>query len=278
MRSYAVLGATGNTGRALVEVLLQSPEVQINVYCRSRTRFCSLVSSAAEDSRVRIFEGPLSDVSLMTDCLRGTRAAFLAVAVADNMPGCTVARDSARAVVAALREADAETPSPSEANKSPGVAESALPRLVVLSSASLEPRFSGDVPPFVHAILDTCVSHLYRDLAEAEGFLRRQRDWLSCVFVKPGGLVHDERRGHAISTTTAKTPLSYLDLAAGMVEIAESDVGQYDMKNVSVIPTADNVAFPWAGVYYAFTGLLYHFMPWSYRYLGDYRSSWNPSG
>lgn len=274
MRSYAVLGATGNTGRALVEVLLQTPEIQVNVYCRSRIKFCRLFPSGAKNSRIRIFEGPLSDACLIADCLRGTCSAFLAVAVADNMPGCTVARDSARTVVAALRTLEAEKSSP---GAKPRVPDAALPRLVVLSSASLEPRFSGDVPPFVHTILDTCVSHLYKDLAEAELFLRSQHEWLSCIFVKPGGLVHDERRGHAVSTTTAKTPLSYLDLAAGMVEIAESEVGQYDMKNVSVVPTAEQVAFPWAGVYYAFTGLLYHFIPWSYRFFGDYRSSWKMS-
>lgn len=263
MPRYAVLGATGNTGRAIVEVLLaQSPENHVHVYCRSKEKLLRLIPAAAT-SQVRIFEGALSDVTLITECLRGSNAAFLAVAIADNMPGCTVSRDAAHTVVDALRSLSAQEDQ-----------QAKIPRLVVLSSASLEPSFSDDVPPLIHRVLDTCVSHLYKDLAEAEAYLRAESGWVSSVFVKPGGLVHDRQRGHEISTTTAKTPLSYLDLAAGMIEVADSDAGQYDMKNVSVIGTADGVAFPWAGVYYALTGLLYHFFPWTYYYLGDYRHSW----
>jgi oxidoreductase AflX len=258
MPSYAVLGATGNTGQALIQVLLQSPSNHVHAYCRSASKLLRVCPSVSSNKHVRTFEGSLDDVSLLADCIRGTSAVFLAVAIVDNMPGCTVAMDTARVVVEALKQLRAEESS------------AKIPKLIVLSSASLEDSFCGDVPAFVHTVLSTAVSNLYKDLAEAERFLRGEQSWISATFVKPGGLVHDRQGGHEISMVTAKTPLSFLDLAAGMVEVAESDNGQYDMKNVSVLATAKDVVFPWDGIYFAFTGLLYHFMPWTYRYLGEY--------
>ncbi|KAL2131432.1 hypothetical protein VTI74DRAFT_5122 [Chaetomium olivicolor] len=228
MPSYAVLGATGNTGRALLQVLLQSPVNQVNAYCRSKDKLHRVCPEAAKNDRVRIFEGRLDDVSLLADCIRGTRAVFLAVAVVDNMPGCTVARDTASVVVAALEQI--------RARDGPGTQ---LPKLIQLSSASLEKSFCGDVPAPVHWVLSTAVSHLYKDLAEAETFLRAQESWLTSVFVKPGALVHDRQSGHEVSTTKAKTPLSFLDLAAGMLEVADDDKGLYDMRNVSVLSTSE---------------------------------------
>ena len=261
MPSYAVLGATGNTGRALLQVLLQSPDSYIHAYCRSKSKLLRLCPATADNKQVRAFEGSLEDVSLIADCIGGTRAVFLAVAIIDNMPGCTIARDTARVVIAALEKLKSES--------GPRVKP---PKLIVLSSASLEDSFCGDVPAFVHTVLSTAVSNLYKDLVEAERFLRAEQSWISTTFIKPGGLVHDQQKGHQISTETAKTPLSFLDLAAGMVEVADSDHGQYDMKNASVLAIANDVVFPWNGIYFVLTGLLYHFLPWTYRYLGEYKS------
>ena len=258
MPSYAVLGASGGIGCSLLRVLLQSPDNEVNAYCRSRAKLRRVYPEAANSDRVHIFEGRLDDVSLLVDCIRSTQAVFLAVSVRDNMPGCTLARDTASVTVAALDRIRAN-----------GDIGTRLPRVIMLSSASLEEAFCGDVPAFVHWLLDRAVSHLYKDLAKAEALLRMQDDWLCSVFVKPGGLVHDRQGGHEVSTTTAKTPLSFLDLAAGMVEVADDDMGQYDMKSVSVLPTADKVAFPWDCVYFTLTGLLFHYFPWTYRYVGE---------
>lgn len=259
MPRYAVLGATGNTGRALIQVLLQSPSNQVNAFCRSKPKLLQVSPCSVDNKQVSIFEGSLDNEPLLAECMRGTNAVFLAVAVIDNMPGCTIAQDTAKAVLIALDHLKSEP----ETIK--------MPRLIVLSTASLEDSFCSDVPAGVHTVLNTAVSYLYADLAAAEKLLRAQQSWITTVFVKPGGLVNDKQKGHCVSTVTAKTPLSFLDLAAGMVEIAEADSCQYDMKNVSVVPLADDVLFPWDGVYFVFTGLLYHFMPWTYRYLGEYR-------
>lgn len=256
MPSYAILGSTGNTGQAILEVLLQSPQNEVHAYCRSKAKLARTCPASAENKRVSVFEGQLDDVELVANCIRGTRAVFLAVAIIDNMPGCTIAQETAQHVVAAMERLRAE--------------KASLPKLIVLSSASLDESMSADTPPVVHSVLSTAVSYLYDDLEKAEIYLRARGDWISTIFMKPGGLVKDKQGGHRLSLHNAKTPLSFLDLAAGMIEVADSQDNQYDMKNVSVLPTASHVAFPWEGVYFVFTGLCYHFMPWTYRFMGEY--------
>jgi hypothetical protein len=256
MPSYAVLGATGNTGLCLVQILLHSRQKkQINAYCRSSEKLFRLCPEAANNPNVKVFEGTLDDQTLLTNCLRGTRAAFLAVAQSDNVPYTTVARDTAKSAIAALRVLRDE--------------RSPLPKLVVLSSGSLEPKFSDDVPKWVHSMLWLAASHVYHDLQVAEAMLRDEQTWISdTTWIKPGALSHDTQKGHALSQDSAKSPVSWLDLAAGMVEVANEDTQMYAMANVAVNPTAKDVAFPWYAPIALFRGLLFHFLPWTYKYLG----------
>ena len=104
MSPYAILGSTGNTGQALLKVLLQSPDNQIRAYCRSKQKILKLSPGIADDKQVQIYEGELEDVELLASCISGTRAVFLVVAVNENIPGCSVACDTAHAVVAALEQ------------------------------------------------------------------------------------------------------------------------------------------------------------------------------
>lgn len=87
MPTYAILGATGNTGQALIKILLESPDKKIHAYCRSKQKLYRLTPEIAEEKKVSVFEGGLDDEDVIADCIRGTRAVFLAVAVPDNMPG-----------------------------------------------------------------------------------------------------------------------------------------------------------------------------------------------
>jgi hypothetical protein len=255
MPSYAVLGATGNTGLALIKVLLQSPDKEINAYCRSGSKLLNLCPQLRDRKTAKVFEGPLDSAHILVDCLRGTRAAFLAVAQSENLPNCTIAQDAARSVIAALRVLQGEN--------------APLPKLIILSSASLEPKFCNDVPAWVHTMLYYAASHVYKDLELAETLLRNERSWITgTTWVKPGGLSHDTQKGHVVSKDHAVTPLSYLDLAAGMLEVADDGSGTYAMSNVAVNPTAKDVAFPWNAPMALVRGLLFHFCPWTFRWVG----------
>jgi putative NADH-flavin reductase len=255
MPSYAVLGATGNTGQSLLNVLSQSPDNEIHAYVRSKSKMLRLSPELSAAQNVRIFEGDLDDVSLISECISGTTAVFMAVAVSDNVPGCTIAQDTAHVVVAAMEKLRSRDP------------DVKLPRIIVLSSASLDDYLCRDLPHFVHWMLFTCCSNVYADLIKAEQYLRSQESWITSTFIKPGGLVHDDQKGHMLSTETQQTFLSFLDLAAGMVEVADTEGDKWDMKNVSVLPTAKDVKFEWMAPINLVKGLLCHFFSSAYLFL-----------
>ncbi|KAL4867593.1 hypothetical protein BDV12DRAFT_198014 [Aspergillus spectabilis] len=259
--TYAVLGSTGNCGRALIQNLLHKPGVRIHAYCRNRSKLLRLLPDLKPGGRVEIFEGSIEDVELLTSCLRDCRAVFLVVSTNDNIPGCRVAQDTAAAVVASLRNLK-QSSGESEGNDS-----RRLPKLILLSSATIDDHFSRHVPYLLRTILLRSASHVYNDLIETEKLLRAQDDWLTTIFIKPGALSVDIQRGHALSLTDEESPLSYLDLAAAMIEAADDENGSYDMRNVSVVNANGKAKFPTGTPMCIFIGLLRHFFPFLHPYL-----------
>lgn len=107
MPTYAMLGATGNTGLNILRVLTKTQSyaqdpVHIHAYARSKSKLLSSHPDAASDDRVSIFAGVLEDLDLLASCLKGANAIFLAVAVSDNIPGCQIAQNTASLVIEAL--------------------------------------------------------------------------------------------------------------------------------------------------------------------------------
>ncbi|KAH7399857.1 hypothetical protein BKA64DRAFT_599304, partial [Cadophora sp. MPI-SDFR-AT-0126] len=259
MPTYAVFGATGSVGQSLLDVILQSPQNDIHAYCRSSEKLKNLSPSIASNKQVEIFEGSLQDASLLVSCLQGSDAAFLAVAEVKNRPGCSISQKTAHAVVSAL----------SLLKKENGDQE--LPKLIVLSSASLDHSLMSSTSRFILNILYRANSYIYDDLRDAENFLlsKENESLVTATFVRPGALSHDTQKGHYLSTEKADMPLSFLDLAAGMLEIAVDESGKFNGKGVAVCPRAKDVSFPWTAPFFLLTGLIFHFMPWSFRFLGD---------
>ncbi|OBW66067.1 MAG: Rhomboid-like protein [Aureobasidium pullulans] len=205
MPTYAVLGATGNTGQSLLQILTQDPSNTVHAYCRSKSKLERLQPNITNNPNVKVYEGSLTDTEVIRDCIKNTHAVFLAVAVSGNVPGNTIAQDTARVVVAALKQIH-ETD-----------ASSKLPRLVVLSAVPTEPAFSKDMPALALTILFRAESNIYNDLIAAEKQLRKEQDWLSVTFVKPGALSIDSQKGHALTMEGPKGVVSFLDLAAAKV-------------------------------------------------------------
>lgn len=253
-QTYAVLGSTGNCGTALIENLLQKPDAQIHAYCRSRSKFQRLFPDIKDGGRVTIFEGGIQDIELLSSCVRGCRAVFLVLSTNDNIPGCSLAQDTASAVIQALKGAKGQQ---------------AMPKLVLLSSATVDDHFSRHVPSLLRFILLRSASHVYADVVEAEKRLRAQQDWLTTIYIKPGALSVDIQRGHALSLTDEDSPISYLDLAAGMVEAVDDEQGQFDFRNVSVVNTNGKAKFPTGTPMCILMGLLRHFFPFLHPYLPD---------
>ena len=257
MATYAVLGGTGGVGGSILTILLQDPQRQIRAYVRSKPKLLRMRPELDSMPNVSIYEGNLDNIEEFTKCVTGTRVVFLSAGPPENIPGCDVAQQQARTTVEALTQLRKQD------------MHAKLPRVVVLSAAPVEQSWMRKaVPRVVGALLYTCLSNVYGDLEKAEVFLRSY-DWIEQVYVKPGGLVHDKQRGHVVTTEWKETFLSYLDCAAGMVEVADADDGRWNMQNLTVLPatpgTKFNILAPWVLV----KGLLWHFLPGLYPYLSN---------
>ncbi|KAI0469983.1 putative NAD-dependent epimerase/dehydratase [Xylariaceae sp. FL0804] len=264
-RIYAVLGSTGNCGLALINNLLARPEARIRAYCRNRAKLARLLPAAERNARVDVVEGSIQDADLLRKLLRGCDVVFLVVSTNDNVPGCRAAQDATAGVIRALRREDGVGDDDGDGDGGGDGAK--MPRIVLLSSATIDEHLSRHAPWLLRQVLLRSASNVYEDLRVAERLLRAEADWLTSVFIKPGALSIDAQRGHALSLDEEESPISYLDLAAGMIEAADDGAARYDMQNVGVINTGGKAKFPSGTPLCIFMGLVSHFLPFLFPYL-----------
>lgn len=87
------------------------------------------------------------------------------------------------------------------------------------------------------------------------------------TFMMPGGLTHDIQQGHELSTERQQTFISFLDLAAGMIEVADSG-GEWEGKHVSVILSKGRKAkFEWGVPVMLEKRVICYYCPWLYGWL-----------
>ena len=258
MATYAILGSTGNCGSSLVQILLQSSPNKIHAYCRNQAKLHRLLPQVIDNKQVQVFEGSITDVELMADCVRGTKAVFLAVTTNDNIPGCRLSLDSSTCVIQALQKIKTES--------GLGVR---LPKLVLLSSATIDDQLARTMPGWFRPIMLIAGSHVYADLQRAEEFLRSHEDWVSTIYIKPAGLSIDILRGHRLTLDEGESFVSFLDLAAGMIEAADNEEGRYDGRNVCVVNKTPGLGakFPRGTPLCILMGLARHFFPILHPYL-----------
>ncbi|MCJ1276001.1 Oxidoreductase AgnL4 [Puttea exsequens] len=261
MATYAVLGATGNCGTALIDNLLRTEGAKVNAYCRNKTKLIQKVPQVDGNKRVQIYEGSIYDVNLLAECVRDTRAVYHVVTTNDNVPGCNVGVDTAKSIISAL-----EKLKNANKNEQPDM-ELYLPKIILLSSSTIDDHLSRHAPWWFRSILLTSASHVYDDLRRTEIFLRAQQNWVKTIFIKPGGLSVDVQRGHQLNFDHDESFVSYLDLSAGMIEAADDQEGRFDMKNVSVVNKNGAAKFPKGTPICILTGLVRHFCPFLHDFL-----------
>jgi putative NADH-flavin reductase len=257
MSTYAILGATGSTGTAILQLLSASPHNHINLLVRSQSKLANLSPSALSNPNIHIFESSISDIPTLTHCLTNTSAVFLAVAVNANVPGCSIAQDTAHAVISALSILKKD-----DAHFKP-------PRLIVLSAAPLEPALWPNPSTWQRKLLYCALSNLYADLELAHAYLRSQDSWVSSTFVMPGGIVHDVQAGHEVVADRHQEGfVSYLDVAAAMIEVADHEGGRWEGRNVSlVLKNGRKARVEWWAPWILGKGLVLHYFPWVYGWL-----------
>lgn len=252
---YATLGSTGNCGTAIIEQLLQQPNVTINAYCRNKRKLYNLIPNAVDNKKVEVFEGNIQDTDLLARCIDGCGAVFLLASTNDNVPGIHVSQDLATSVVAALKKL-----------KEIQGTKFTAPKLVLLSSATVDDHLSRHMGFFRHIML-RAASNVYEDLRRAERYLRTQQDWLRTIYIKPGGLSLDIQRGHRLTLDEEETFISYQDLAAGMLEAVNDPTDRWDFLNVGVVNSRGKAKFARGTPMCIFLGLIRFYLPFMHPYL-----------
>ncbi|KAJ9603447.1 hypothetical protein H2200_012225 [Cladophialophora chaetospira] len=204
-----VLGATGKTGSGVVKELLAKTDVKIHVYVRSLGKLLALFPHLNSDDRVSIFEGSIRDAELMTKCLSGTKTIIFTLGDNDNRP-MTIIEDGAKTVLSALQTL-------SESSKSQPWT---VPRLILLSSSTWNPRFAAARPALVHWAIKTAFTQPYDDLRRGTALFMGSPALCRPLLVQPGALMQDNPSGHEISTESVRLTATYADLAAAFVELA----------------------------------------------------------
>lgn len=229
MPTYALLGATGSTGSAILNHLLThpSPALTLNLYVRSTAKLYKLQPSLSptlpKHPTINIFEGTLETPDVLARALKGADVIFSCVAENANIPGLTIATDAAEAIIRVC-----------EGLRGQEKGEYKAPLVVVLSSSSMNPKLAATTPRPVKWIVNTALNWTYADLRRAEALYRslhdssrdkKEAELLTVIFAQPGGLVpaieKDKPTGHVLSTEESSMMVSYADLGVGMVEMAE---------------------------------------------------------
>ena len=219
MPTYALLGATGSTGSAVLRCLLSEPplDVKLNILVRSKTKllraFPKLEKTAAPGTRV--IESNSTDATALEACLDDADVVFMCVGSNESKPGTTLSYDTAAAIINTLKNL----------RKLRGD-EYKIPTIIQLRTASLNPALARQAPWLVRRMVSFCLHYNYADIKRACALYETAatESLLDYVFVDPP-TIHDadgtKRTGYKlISTETQETALSYADLGAAICEIA----------------------------------------------------------
>ena len=223
MPIYALLGATGATGSAILRCLLsQTPtSLKLNIFVRSKGKLLRSFPQlqALPAFSINIIEAPITDRAALQQCLKDTDVIFMCIATNNSKPGTSISYDTASAIIeslSALRQNHNSTYK--------------TPTIFQLRSASLNTNISISGKVIAHF----CFYYVYADLEHActlyESKAKELPGLLEYVFVDPPA-IHDaggtERTGHRLLTPEMQktepysTSLSYADLGAAFCEVAE---------------------------------------------------------
>lgn len=242
MPTHAILGATGATGGAILTLLERDPTTTIHCFVRNANKLHGQFPrlDLRNNKRIKIFEASLNNIPILAECIAPCDAVFQCVATNENSPGCSIALDAAHSIVAALSHTRIVLKKPES---------EPLPRIIVLSSGTINDHLCRETPPAARKIVWAGLYYIYEDLMKAEAFFRMHASWMTAVFVQPGGLVEDDQRGHQVTTEKeSQNFLSFMDLAAGMIECGNKprDDESWDWRGLSVLPTGETRFNPMA--------------------------------
>ncbi|TKA66029.1 hypothetical protein B0A49_08117 [Cryomyces minteri] len=222
MATYALLGATGSTGSAILRYLLEEPpqRLKLKIFVRSKSKLLKAFPDIEDKApfSVDIIEGTPDDSAALQKCLQGANVVFMCIATNQCIRGLSICYDITTSIIAALKVLRQKQAS-----------SYAVPTILQLRSVNSNPTLGPKESFIARSILRYCLSYVYADLDRGCELLEKTATedpaLLDYVFVDPPGL-HDSngttRTGHELLVTELpKMNLSYADLGAGFCEVAE---------------------------------------------------------
>ncbi|EME42674.1 hypothetical protein DOTSEDRAFT_175920 [Dothistroma septosporum NZE10] len=237
MVKYAICGATGATGKAILRALIAKPpaNLDLNIYIRNKQKLLSIFPNLDDAPfKTSIFEGSNTDTALWKQCLRDVNVINMCIASNVSKKGETRFTETASALVAALEELKQEQQEKYQ-----------TPSILILRASILNERFNPGLRQ--GSFMFFCLKHLYDDMVAANKFYETRAaeipGLLEYIYVDPPS-IHDADgttgpTGYRLNTepgNEASGELSYADLGASFVEIAEKRE-EYKGLGVSVTST-----------------------------------------
>ncbi|GAB7343439.1 hypothetical protein MBLNU457_1466t1 [Dothideomycetes sp. NU457] len=231
MVTYALLGATGSTGSAILRRLLsQTPEnLTLNIFVRSRSKLISAfpqLEAQPPPTAINIYEGTPSDAPTLQKCLEQADVIMACIATNTSTPDVTVCHDVAAGIISALK-----------ARQQTQASHYAPPTVIQIRSASLNPALCATMPWIAKTMAQFCFHYVYEDLRRACELYESasSAELLRYIYVDPPS-IHDpdgtDPTGYAL-VVEPEGPLtdvlSYADLGAAFVELAERRAEFVDM-------------------------------------------------
>lgn len=239
MVAYALLGATGATGAAVLRHLLSNPPspLRLNLLVRSRTKLLEMFPAIEKSNNlnIQIFEGSSDDMKTVSSAIHGVDVILSCVGTNHCAPGISLVADTARTIVTALEEASTTDGQ-----------SFVKPTILQLRSVSLNPILSANTPVFVRQALLFCLHYVYADVARAcdlyESVASRQPNLLDLIIVDPPAIHNPDDQistGYklVLSSSADMSPtLSYADLGIAFCELSARR-GEFLNESVGVSAT-----------------------------------------
>ncbi|KAK3633513.1 hypothetical protein LTR56_015766 [Elasticomyces elasticus] len=253
MPTYALLGATGSTGSAVLRYLLEVPptDLNLNIFVRNKSKLLKAFPNLEDTKQpiVTIIEGTPNDQPSLQQALEDAAVIFQCIATNQSTPGVSVAHDTVTALIGALRGLHI-----SDSYRTPMVLQ--------VRAAPLNPTFAAQQPWLMSTIIHFALHHTYADTDKACKLLASTHDetpeLLDYAFVDTqavfdaGGTI---RTGYELTLTGPVSPsISYADTGAAFCEIAERRE-EFKGKGVGVSATGKVRATPQANMGFIATGI-----------------------
>lgn len=197
-----ILGATGSTGAATLNYLLetQPEDLRLNIFVRKKAKLLSAFPQLEKTTspEIHIYVAPLADLETLEECLRGANVLYNAIADNRSKRGMDIAQQAAAAIIEALKRLK-----PDDVDETPVV--------LVNRTMFYNETVDNDMSDFEKKIAGFFLHFPYTDIKKAEMLYRHEAEQpkpiLEFILMDAPGLhdsVSTERTGHRLLLTHEK--------------------------------------------------------------------------